>query len=181
MPKYQGDEILDWVDQEDNVIGQASRKEIHKKSLLHRSVHILVFNSQDELFLQKRVMTKDENPGLWDSSAAGHMASGETYLASAHRELKEELGIGAKLEPFSRLTACAETLWEHVTAYRCVSDEAVTVDAEEISEGRFWRISEIEEALAARPWQFTSVFRILIRDYLPGSSQKSAVAGNSRP
>ncbi|MFQ5673331.1 MAG: NUDIX domain-containing protein [Nitrospinales bacterium] len=162
MPRYQGDEILDWVDQQDNVIGQVSRKEIHAKSLLHRSVHILVFNSRGELFLQKRVMSKDENPGLWDSSAAGHIASGETYLVSAHRELKEELGIGASLKPFFRIAACAETLWEHVTAYRCVSDEPIVVDAEEISEGRFWRISEIEEVLAADPLQFTSVFRILI-------------------
>ena len=66
-------ELFDVVDSENRVIGQATRGEVHAKGLLHRSVHIWVFNSRGELFLQKRAMTKDENPGYWDSSAAGHL------------------------------------------------------------------------------------------------------------
>jgi isopentenyldiphosphate isomerase len=56
-------EIFYVVDSEDKVVGQTTRGEVHAKSLLHCSVHILVFNSQRELFLQKREMTKDENQG----------------------------------------------------------------------------------------------------------------------
>ena len=59
-------ELFDVVDSEDRVTGQATRGGVHAQGLLHRSVHILVFNSQGELFLQKRAMTKDENPGYWD-------------------------------------------------------------------------------------------------------------------
>ncbi|MFQ5716285.1 MAG: NUDIX domain-containing protein [Nitrospinales bacterium] len=161
MAKYQGDEILDVVDMQDRVIGQGSRKEIHEKALIHRSVHILAFNSQGELFLQKRVWSKDENPGLWDSSAAGHMNSGEDYLDCARRELKEELGIAPPLKIFSRIAACQETQWEHVSAYTCVADQTPVVDPEEISEGRFWPVSEIKAALREEPERFTSTFRML--------------------
>ena len=77
-------ELFDVVDSEDRVIGQATRREVHTKGLFHRSVHIWVFNSRGELFLQKRVMTKDENPGYWDSSAAGHLNAGEGYRSEEH-------------------------------------------------------------------------------------------------
>ena len=86
-------EMYDVVDSLDRVIGTATRREIHQKGLLHRSVHILVFNSKGELYLQKRSLNKDENPGYWDTSAAGHVNAGEDYMTSAHRELEEELGI----------------------------------------------------------------------------------------
>ena len=91
MSEY--DEIFDVVDSEDMVIGKASRLQVHNNDLMHRSVHILVFNSTGSLFLQKRAMIKDESPGLWDSSAAGHVESGEDYISCAKRELNEELSL----------------------------------------------------------------------------------------
>ena len=78
-------ELLYVVDENDRVIGARTRGEIHARGLMHRATHILVFNSQGELFLQKRSMSKDENPGLWDPSAAGHVNSGEDYATFAVR------------------------------------------------------------------------------------------------
>ena len=92
------------------MIRQASRDEVHQKKLMHRSVHILVFNSQVNLFLQKRSLIKDENPGLWDTSAAGHLDSGEDYLNCAKRELKEELGISCSMDEVMRIPAQLATL-----------------------------------------------------------------------
>ena len=80
------EEILDVVDNHDEVIGQQPRGEIHRLKLKHRAVHVLVFNSRSELFLQKRSMKKDCFPGAWDSSASGHLASGESYDSCAVRE-----------------------------------------------------------------------------------------------
>ncbi len=159
-------ELFDVVDSEDRVIGQAARGEVHAKGLLHRSVHILVFNSRGELFLQKRAMTKDENPGYWDSSAAGHVNAGEDYRTSADRELMEELGISGELQFFMKFPASRETYWEHVETYLCTTDQKITINLLEISEGRFWLIPELKESIHNHPGQFTSTFHLFFDNYL---------------
>jgi isopentenyldiphosphate isomerase len=93
MPTPVSQELLDVVDANDRVTGVRTRGEVHSLGLMHRSVHILIFNSKGEMFIQKRSMTKDNNPGLWDSSAADHLDCGEDYLDCATRELAEELGV----------------------------------------------------------------------------------------
>ncbi len=159
-------ELFDVVDSENRVIGQATRGEVHAKGLLHRSVHIWVFNSRGELFLQKRAMIKDENPGYWDSSAAGHLNAGEGYRTSAHRELMEELGISGELRFFMKFPACRETYWEHVETYLCTTDQKITINHMEISEGRFWPIPDLKESVCSHPGQFTSTFHLFFDNYL---------------
>ena len=88
-------ELLSVVDENDCIIDTCPRHIIHATGLRHRAVHILVFNEQGQLFLQKRSMKKDLNGGLWDTSAAGHVDAGEDYDVSAVREIEEELGISA--------------------------------------------------------------------------------------
>ena len=104
---------------------------------MHRASHILVFNSRGELFLQKRSMSKDENPGLWDTSAAGHVDSGEDYLACAVRELDEELGISGdiSLKLLFHLPATELTGMEHCAVYVCQYDGQLSLQAEEIDQG----------------------------------------------
>jgi isopentenyldiphosphate isomerase len=161
------DEIFDVVDAENNVIGRASRQEVHAKGLMHRSVHILVFNSRGELFLQKRSMDKDENPGFWDTSAAGHVDSGEEYSRCAERERNEELGIGdTTLEEIMRLPAQKDTLWEHVRVYKCVTDSNIIINEQEISEGHFWTLSDLTESLKSNPELFTSTFHLIYNRYI---------------
>jgi isopentenyl-diphosphate delta-isomerase type 1 len=132
-------EILDVVDENDNVIAQKTRGEIHAEGLMHRAVHILVFNSKGELFLQKRSMSKDEQPGKWDSSAAGHVDSGEAYLDCARREITEELGIVVEqsMEELFKLPASALTGNEHCMVYRCTFDGAMVLQADEIDDGQW--------------------------------------------
>jgi isopentenyl-diphosphate delta-isomerase len=154
-------EIFDVVDVEDKVIGRASRLEVHEKGLLHRAVHMMVFSSSGELFIQKRVMTKDENPGLLDTSSAGHVSSGEDYLSAAHRELEEELGIKSDLNFFTKIVACQETSFEHLEVYCCKTDQQITIDESEISEGRFWSVEELHKALKESPDKFTSSFKMI--------------------
>ncbi|MGV7221293.1 MAG: NUDIX hydrolase [Nitrospinales bacterium] len=154
-------EWFDIVDSDDVVIGRAPRSEVHAKGLLHRAVHIMVFNSSGELFIQKRVMTKDENPGLLDTSSAGHVSSGEDYLSAAHRELEEELGVKPSLDFFAKISASVETAWEHLQIYLCKTDEQIIIDASEISEGRYWSLDEIRMALIERPEDFTSSFKAI--------------------
>jgi isopentenyl-diphosphate Delta-isomerase len=157
------DEIYDVVDENDHVIGQASRKHIHANHLLHRSVHTLVFNSRGELFLQKRALCKDENPGLWDTSSAGHVDAGESYDECAHRELWEELGLKTSLKTSVRIPACQETYGEHVQVYSCVTDDVIIINKDEISEGTFFSLSQIQCEVNEAPIQFTSSFKLLFK------------------
>src|SRR4051812_18180622 len=92
------EEIFDVVDEDDRVIGQAPRSEVHARGLLHRAASVFVFNRDGQLLLQKRSATKDEFPGCWTSSASGHLSAGESYDESAPREMREEIGIDAPLE-----------------------------------------------------------------------------------
>ena len=154
-------EIYNIVDKNDQIIGQASRKYIHKNKLLHRSVHILVFNSRNELFLQKRALCKDENPGLWDTSSAGHVDAGESYDACAHRELGEELNLKATLKTSIKISACQETCGEHVQVYICVTDDVIKINLEEISEGAFFSLAKIQKKITINPAHFTSSFKLI--------------------
>jgi isopentenyl-diphosphate Delta-isomerase len=163
-------EIYNIVDENDCVIGKATRKHIHQNKLLHRSAHILVFNTQKELFLQKRALCKDECPGLWDTSSAGHVDAGESYDECAHRELFEELGIVGILQPFIKLFACQETHREHIQAYTCFTDDAILINPEEISEGVFFDLLTIQKDLSMDPTQFTSSFKLLFSQILINKS-----------
>ena len=87
------EEIFDVVNDRDEVIDRKPRSEVHRLGLLHRAVHVLVFNSHGQIFLQKRSMKKDRQPGVWDSSASGHVDSGEDYDTTAVREVWEEIGL----------------------------------------------------------------------------------------
>ena len=82
------EEIFDIVNEKDEVIGRLPRSQVHREGHRHRAVHVLVFNKRGELFLQKRSVLKDSFPGRWDSSASGHLDSGEEYDACSIRELR---------------------------------------------------------------------------------------------
>ena len=169
MKKYTngGDEILDVVDSEDLIIGKASRVQVHNNGLMHRSVHILVFNSTGSLFLQKRSMIKGESPGLWDSSAAGHVESGEDYLNCAKRETEEELSLsGVQLDEILAIPAQIKTFWEHVRVYKCVTDRKICIDKKEISEGRYFKLSEARALMQSNPDMFTSTFNHIYVNYI---------------
>ena len=90
------EEMLDIVDEDDNVIGTASRKEAHAKGLLHREVFILFITPAGEIIFQRRSMTKATNPGLLAFTVGGHVESGQTYEDTVIREAKEETGLDIK-------------------------------------------------------------------------------------
>lgn len=140
------DEIFDIVDHRDRVIGQATRGEVHKNpALVHRCIIILVYRN-DELFLQKRSMTKDAFPGVWTCSVAGHVDSGETYEEAAIREMQEELGIKA-LRPPSVIRERVMT-YEHETErtkffrYDDMTEAPIVLDPNETSEGNFFPVTK---------------------------------------
>lgn len=153
-------EIFDVVDAGDRVVGQEPRPWVHRLGLRHRAIHALLFNARGELFLQKRSLSKDLNPGLWDSSCSGHLHAGETYEEAARRELTEELGLvePIPLRPVCKLAAGRETGNEFIWVYEGECDGPFALDPEEISEGRFLGIAGLECELRCGSDGFSPVF-----------------------
>lgn len=153
------------VDENDLVVGQATRRDVHGRGLLHRAVHVLVYNRAGQLFLQKRSMMKDSAPGCWDSSCSGHLDSGEAYVAAALRELQEEIGLtiaGAELlKPLLRISACAETGREFVWVYRLESEGPFVLHPAEIEQGQWFTPAQIDKAVQDRPHEFARSFRYI--------------------
>lgn len=157
------EEIFDIVNERDEVVGQLPRREVHRLGLMHRAVHVLVFNAAGQVFLQKRSMTKDRQPGLWDSSASGHLAAGEDYDACAVRELHEEIGLQVPTSPrrLFKLSACVETEQEHVWVYRCAAEGPFELDPEEIERGGWHAPEEVSRWMAQRPEEFATALLFL--------------------
>ncbi len=151
-------EIFDVVDENDCVIGQRPRGEVHREKLRHRAVHIFVFNKRGELFLQRRSQWKDMHPRDWDSSAAGHVNSGDHYADTAPRELEEELGVDSPLSEIGSVSACAGTGWEFVKIYRAQHEGPFRLPPAEIECGGFFTLDQIDRWIAARPGDFANGF-----------------------
>ena len=165
-------ELLDVVDENDNIIAVRTRGEIHAECLMHRAVHILVFNSAGELFLQKRSLSKDEQPGKWDSSAAGHVDSGESYDDCARREIEEELGIKVvrPLESLFKLQASALTGYEHCMVYRYRHDGPMVLHPEEIDDGRWLSPADMDQRVASNDPQLTESVCLIWKHYRDSGS-----------
>lgn len=158
VPQRDG-ERFDVVDEDDQVVGQASRAEVHAKGLLHRAVHIFVVNGRGELLLQQRSRLKDVHPGVWDSSVAGHLDAGEDYEAAARREMVEEMGIEeAEPKEVGRITACEATGWEHVRLYLVRWEGRPSFPCAEVEAVLWLGSEEIDAWIAARPEDFASGF-----------------------
>jgi isopentenyldiphosphate isomerase len=157
------EEIFDIVNERDEVVGQSPRSEVHRTGLRHRAVHVLVFNARGQVFLQKRSMSKDTAKGKWDSSASGHVDSGEDYDPCAVREVWEEIGLKLVQPPerILRIEACADTGNEFVWVYRCASEGPFTLHPEEIERGDWYAPEAITRWMAERPDDFARAFVLI--------------------
>lgn len=139
-------EMFPLVDEQGNITGAATRGECHNGSkLLHPVIHLHVFNSKGELYLQKRPEWKDIQPGKWDTSVGGHVDLGESVEMALTREVREELGItdftSERLMHYVFESAREkELVFVHKTVY-----DGEIHPSEELDGGRFWSIEEIKE------------------------------------
>lgn len=152
MMSLPAEELVEIVDRDNTPIGAVTRRIMRQQNLIHRASYILVFNRQGQLFIQKRTATKDIYPGYWDLAAGGVVQAGETYLESAARELREELGVaGVKLKHlFDQYFEDEHNkVWGRI--FSCVNNGPFTLQAEEIDYGRFIPLSEIEALHRSEP------------------------------
>lgn len=148
MKQDRQDELLPLVDENGNITGAATRGECHNGSMMmHPVVHLHVFNSKGELYLQKRPEWKDIQPGKWDTAVGGHIDLGEHVEQALFREAGEELGIeGFTPEALPQYVFRSERECEMVYPYKTVYDKDIH-PSEETSGGRFWNMDEIRESI----------------------------------
>lgn len=132
-------ELVEFTDDHDRPLGVMPLPDVHRQSLRHRSVLVLVYNLKNKLYLQKRSEVKSLYPSRFDLSAAGHVRSGEARLDAAARELRQELGLVAdRLRLVSAVPASRETGFEFVTLYSAGKFAAEPKpNPKEVSDGMF--------------------------------------------
>jgi len=161
------EELFPIVDEQGNAIGKAPRSVCHNgiSKPLHPVVHLHLFNSAGELYLQKRAITKDTQPGKWDTSVGGHSAPGETIEEALIREAEEELGLKDFIPEF-----LGKYIWESpqerelVSSFSSITDLIPVINEEEIEEGKFWPLQEIKDNIGKNVFtpNFENEFKMLI-------------------
>lgn len=143
------EELFPLVDEQGNVIGKASRSACHGGTFwLHPVIHLHVLNHAGELFLQKRALNKDTQPGKWDTSVGGHVSYGETIEQALEREAFEEIGIQTYKPVFiQRYVWQSFVERELVDMFYTFYDGTFEIDHEEIETARFWSLGEIEQQI----------------------------------
>jgi len=146
---YKDDEWFDIVDENGNIKGKAPRTICHSgPGMLHAVVHLHIIDNKNRIFLQKRIKTKKIQPGKWDTAVGGHVNSGESIEDALKRETEEELNIKDIKTSF-----IGKYVWETPVESELVHvfigrySKIITVNPEEIEEGKFWKIKKIKEAI----------------------------------
>jgi len=146
-----GDELVDVVDEDDRVIETVTRREMRVRGLLHRCTYVIVRNSREDIYVHKRTDTKDVYPGMYDVTAGGVCAAGESYEDGAARELEEELGIFGVAPRFCfkhRYDGPGGRVWGAV--YDVEWEGPIRHQPEEVAWGAFVQLDELEGMLRER-------------------------------
>lgn len=136
-------------DEQGRFAGTISRGHAHDGSrILHPVVHLHVFNSRGQLYLQQRPLWKDIQPGRWDTACGGHVSLGETVDEALRREVSEELGM-TDFQPRRISQYIFEGVREREMVYvhTCVYDGPICPSRDELAAGRFWSPEEIAASM----------------------------------
>lgn len=142
-------EIFPVVDKNGNITGSVTRGKAHCGSkILHPVVHLHIFNSAGEIYLQKRPKWKDIQPGKWDTATGGHVNMEESIETALRREVKEELGINEFLYTYiDRYIFESEIEKELVYVHKSIYDKPILPDTGELDTGKFWTKDDIQKNL----------------------------------
>jgi isopentenyl-diphosphate delta-isomerase type 1 len=141
------EEIFDVVDENDNVIGKATRKEVHNKKLIHRSVMFFIFDKKGRILVTQRTKAKDMFPEYWSITLGGHVNSGESYDEAVVREAKEEAGVENKPFFMGIINKRITEEKENSKIYEFVTDKRIKLDKGELKQGMFLTMEELKDKI----------------------------------
>ena len=156
------------VNERDEAIGLMEKMEAHEKGLLHRAFSIFIFNSEGEMLLQQRALSKYHSPGLWTNACCSHPRDGETILEAAHRRLSEEMGMQTDLTVLTHFIYKADFdngLTEHELDYvvKGITNENPTINPDEVNAFRWISMADLNKWVNTSPTDFTVWFLELFK------------------
>lgn len=160
-------EQLILVDHDDRVLGVGEKLQVHREGALHRAFSIFIFNSENQLLLQKRAQTKYHTAGLWSNTCCGHPRPGESILDAAHRRLKEEMNFDCTLQEIFKFKYRAElenNLIEHEYDYVVVGkfDTDPMPNPSEVEDWRWVNMNDLKKALSDNPSLYTYWLNVVV-------------------
>ena len=160
-------EELILIDQKDNYIGSGEKMQVHKEGKLHRAFSIFVFNSKNELLLQKRAKSKYHSGGLWTNTCCGHPRVEEEIIDASHRRLKEEMGFDCPLKEIFSFIYKAEldnNLIENELDHVFIGkyDGKPIPNPEEVEDWKWQDLKELLNDIKNNPQDYTHWFKISI-------------------
>lgn len=161
------------VNYKDEKQGLMDKMQAHIEGVLHRAFSIFIFNSQGELLLQQRALSKYHTPGLWTNTCCSHPRDGESLEQATKRRLMEEMGMHCELTKIFDFIYKADVglgLTEHEFDHVFVgkSDDLPVINKKEVESYRYASLEAIRKEMAVDPEQFTVWFRIAferVEDY----------------
>ena len=163
-------EIIHVVDEDENFIRKAGRKEIRKHALLHRATRVMILDKENKILIQKRSMNKDIYPGLWDLGVAGTVINSDSYEATAIRELEEEVAIKGITEGQLKSNFLFKIIFHSpkhniiCKIYKIMYDGKLKLLDGEVDEVKFLETGEIKK-MTSRP-DFTPVGAFIFSKFL---------------
>jgi isopentenyl-diphosphate delta-isomerase len=156
------------VDEEDNQTGTVEKMEAHKKALLHRAVSVFIFNSKNQMLIQKRALNKYHSPGLWTNTACTHPLPGESDKDAAKRRLAEEMGLSTDLNEVFNFIYKAKLdndLTEHEFDHVFIgfSDNLPNINTDEVADYKYILIEALRKDIAINPGHYTAWFKIILK------------------
>jgi 16S rRNA (adenine1518-N6/adenine1519-N6)-dimethyltransferase len=164
--------LIQIVNENDEVIGSAPKREAQEKGLIHRIAQIMVEDPEGRLLLQKRSLLTEFRPGQWDTSVGGHVDAGENYLDAAIREMQEEIGIkNLELLPLGKYRKNSRFEWRYLNrfymAYRVLvpADTSFKLDPDEVAEVRWFTLEEVTQLLKQKKEEYSNGLKEVINRF----------------
>ncbi|MCB9202232.1 MAG: isopentenyl-diphosphate Delta-isomerase [Flavobacteriales bacterium] len=158
------------VDSNDNELGLMEKIEAHKTGSLHRAISVFLFNDKGEMLLQQRSKEKYHSPLCWTNACCTHPRQNESYEDTAHRRLREELGIQAELKYIFHFIYKEDVgggLIEHELDYVFIGNynDEVPFNPDEVNAVKWIKIQELNLDIQENPEKYTAWFKIIYNQY----------------
>lgn len=158
-------EELILVNENDQVVGVGEKIHIHQTGALHRAFSVYIFNSSDQLLLQKRSSTKYHSKGLWTNTCCGHPRLGESIEEASRRRLGEEMGFDCEVRKVFEFIYHAKLdngLYEHEFDHVMIGrfNDSPTPNREEVDEWKWVDLTTVRLDMEKHAEDYTYWFRV---------------------